>query len=424
MTKSSTRPTGPARFRAKRWLWCELLFVATAVAFSQQTIAVAQSRDPFGAARRRMVQEEIVEAGVSNERVIEAMNTVPRHQFVARRQWPLAYFDMALPIGHAQTISPPFVVAYMTEQLDPQPEDRVLEIGTGSGYQAAVLAELVREVYTIEIVEPLARQAARTLDRLGYRNVFVAAGDGYKGWPEHAPFDKIVVTCSPDDVPRPLVEQLKNGGRMIIPVGSRYQQVLVLLEKRGGELIETALRPTLFVPMTGDAEQRRRDRPDPTMPEIVNGGFEEINAEAMQPAGWHYQRQLELDTEGGPEGTYFVTFRNREPGRFSQALQGFAVDGRKVRTLDVSAWIRIDDVRAGPKNELPAVAIDFYDEQRRSAGTAGIGPWRGTLPWTEVTDSVQVPIKAREAVLRIGLFGATGEASFDAVEIKPNPRGR
>jgi protein-L-isoaspartate(D-aspartate) O-methyltransferase len=156
-----------------------------------------------------------------------------------------------LPIGHGQTISQPFIVAFMTEQLRPQATDRVLEIGTGSGYQAAVLAGLVREVFTIEIVEPLARRAAADLHRLGYTNVHVKAGDGHQGWPEHAPFDAVIVTCAPDRVPSPLVQQLKDGGRMVIPVGpDGGVQELYVLEKLGGEVRRKAVLPVRFVPMT------------------------------------------------------------------------------------------------------------------------------------------------------------------------------
>ena len=169
-----------------------------------------------------------------------------------------AYEDQPLPIGHHQTISQPFIVALMTEQLKPQPTDKVLEIGTGSGYQAAILAGLVKEVFTIEIVEPLAKRAETDLRRLGYTNVFVKAGDGYKGWPEHAPFDAIIVTCAPDQVPQPLIEQLRDGGRMIIPVGpDGGMQELFLLEKRGGEVKQRAVLPVRFVPMTREAGAKR-----------------------------------------------------------------------------------------------------------------------------------------------------------------------
>jgi protein-L-isoaspartate(D-aspartate) O-methyltransferase len=193
-----------AFFRIFPWVMALSFGVAGGLAF--------QAPGAFEKAREQMVAEAIVGAGIKNPRVIEAMRRTPRHEFVPPEQRHLAYYDMALPIGFGQTISPPFVVALMTEALDPQPTDRVLEVGTGSGYQAAVLSPLVKEVYTIEIVEPLARRAAETLARLGYKNVFVKAGDGYLGWPEKAPFDKIIVTCSPEEVPQPLVDQLAEGG--------------------------------------------------------------------------------------------------------------------------------------------------------------------------------------------------------------------
>ena len=189
-----------------------------------------------------------------NIRVLKAMARIPRAEFVPKDYRMFAYQDAAIPIGEAQTISPPFIVAYMTETLDPQPTDRVLEIGTGSGYQAAVLSCLVSEVYTIEIVKSLGRRAAETLKKLRYDNVFVRLGDGYKGWPEAGPFDKIIVTCSPEEIPQPLIDQLKDGGKMLIPIGERYLQYFVLCEKKGDELIKTTLTPASFVPMTGEAE--------------------------------------------------------------------------------------------------------------------------------------------------------------------------
>jgi protein-L-isoaspartate(D-aspartate) O-methyltransferase len=185
--------------------------------------------------------------------VLAAMSKVPREEFVPADERAAAYTDNPLPIGYDQTISQPYIVAFMTEQLHPKPSDRVLEIGTGSGYQAAILAELVAEVYTIEIAGPLARNAEATLVHLGYKNVRMKVGDGYKGWPENAPFDAITVTCAPDRVPRPLTDQLKEGGRMIIPVGDRFAQELYLLEKKNGQLKESAVLPVRFVPMTGEA---------------------------------------------------------------------------------------------------------------------------------------------------------------------------
>ena len=197
-----------------------------------------------------MVQQQLMVRGITDERVLAAMVKVPREEFVPVDQRGAAYEDGPLPIGYDQTISQPYIVAFMTEQLRPKPSDRVLEIGSGSGYQAAILAELVADVYTIEIVEPLAKSAEGTLQRLGYKNVHVRVGDGYKGWLEHAPFDAIIVTCAPEKVPQPLVDQLKDGGRMIIPVGERFAQQLYLLEKQNGRLRESAVLPVRFVPMT------------------------------------------------------------------------------------------------------------------------------------------------------------------------------
>jgi protein-L-isoaspartate(D-aspartate) O-methyltransferase len=212
----------------------------------------------YAAARQRMVAEQLKGFGraITNARVLQAMSTVPRHEFVPEKSRREAYEDYPLPIGYGQTISQPYIVAFMTEQLAPRPGDRVLEIGCGSGYQAAVLASLVKEVYTIEIIEPLAARAKADLQRLGYTNVFVRAGDGYKGWPEAAPFDAVIVTCAPEKVPPPLVDQLKDGGRMIIPVGPLHDQTLYLLEKKAGQVERRAVLPVRFVPMTGQEASR------------------------------------------------------------------------------------------------------------------------------------------------------------------------
>jgi protein-L-isoaspartate(D-aspartate) O-methyltransferase len=382
--------------------------------------APAQSRSAMDDARNRMVDEEIVAAGVKNPRVIKAMRETPRHEFVPLSQRKNAYFDMALPIGDGQTISPPFIVAYMTEALDPQPTDKVLEIGTGSGYQAAVLSGLVREVYSIEIVEPLGRRAAKTLERLRYDNVHTKVGDGFLGWPEHAPFDKIIVTCSPEKVPQPLIEQLKEGGRMVIPVGERYQQTLYLMKKQDGKLVSESLQPTLFVPMTGKAEEGRAVQPDPLNPRIANGNFEEVVGDPPTASGWHYQRQMKLSESDAPEGKRYATFSNQSPGRGSHALQGFAVDGRKVSQLDVSVRVRGRDIRPGQNpRQLPVIIISFYDENRATIGEVGLGPWRGTFDWQTEAKRLPVPKKAREAVIRIGLLGATGEIDFDELKLAP-----
>lgn len=216
-----------------------------------------ESENQYRSARMRMIKEQLVSPGrgITNKSVLKAMEEVPRHKFVPAQYRDSAYADSPLPIGEGQTISQPYIVAYMTELLDPQPTDRVLEIGTGSGYQAAVLSCIVSNVYTIEILESLGEHAKTTLDELGYDNVHVKIGDGYKGWPEHAPFDGIIVTCAPENVPRPLVEQLKEGGRIVVPVGKLFYQELYLLQKEDGEITRRAVLPVRFVPMTGEAAE-------------------------------------------------------------------------------------------------------------------------------------------------------------------------
>jgi protein-L-isoaspartate(D-aspartate) O-methyltransferase len=205
-------------------------------------------------ARERMVRDDLRGRGIRDERVLRQMNTVPRHLFVSERQRVYAYEDTPLPIGQGQTISQPYVVALMTEALAPRSTDRVLEVGTGSGYQAAVLSGLVAEVHTIEILEPLANSARKVLQELGYRNVKVYHGDGYKGLPEHAPFDGILVTAAPDQIPPPLLEQLRPGGRMVLPVGPEgaIQSLLLVTKDEQGRIRKEDLGPVRFVPLTRD----------------------------------------------------------------------------------------------------------------------------------------------------------------------------
>jgi protein-L-isoaspartate(D-aspartate) O-methyltransferase len=204
----------------------------------------------YDAERGRMVDHQLRARDIKDPRVLDAMRRVPRHEFVPEDRRAQAYLDSPLPIGHGQTISQPYIVAFMTQALEVQPEHTVLEIGTGSGYQAAVLAVLARDVYSIEIVAPLADRARETLARLGYRNVHTRTGNGYLGWPEHAPFDRVMVTAAPDEVPPALVDQLKVGGLMAIPVGTLVQELRILRRtSTGTETLSTL--PVRFVPMTG-----------------------------------------------------------------------------------------------------------------------------------------------------------------------------
>ena len=212
-----------------------------------------QTINSFSKKRQQMISTQIQKRGIKNKAVIEAMSQVPRHRFVDASLAHLAYIDSPLPIGYRQTISQPYIVAYMSEMADITSEEKVLEIGTGSGYQAAVIGELAQEVYTIEIIPELAQNARQILKELGYDNVHVKTGDGYQGWPEYAPYDAILVTAAPEQIPSALVEQLALNGRMIIPVGKEYQAIVIITKTPDG-LKKQRTIPVRFVPMTTNSE--------------------------------------------------------------------------------------------------------------------------------------------------------------------------
>ncbi len=426
--------------------------------------AQAQSEKEMTEARELMVERELVRAGIRNPDVLAAMKSTPRHRFVPKKERAKSYEERALPIGYGQTISTPFVVASMTEALEPQPDDVVLEIGTGSGYQAAVLSPLVKEIYSIEIVTPLARQAMRTLKSLKYENVHVRAGDGYAGWPEAAPFDKIIVTCSPESPPPALVKQLKDGGSMVIPLGERYAQELCILKKDGNRLLKQAIRPILFVPMEGEAEENREVLPDPANPVLVNGDFEKVmigqkseiektpenrvefdeepesaesdeendgavsgrkfksikNAplESLIPQVWCYLRQAQIDTNDTGVGKYCLRFKNKKAGAISQACQGIGVDGRKVSGLYFRLKIRGEELLPNAlQGMVPGVFVVFIDDKRNTIRSSILGGWRGTFDWREVAFTIDVPSSAREACVYFGLHGAKGTLWIDDVEM-------
>lgn len=216
------------------------------------------NEDPYLKKQQRMIERDIKGRGIKDVKVLEVMGRIPRHLFVEESDRSKAYADHPLPIGEGQTISQPYIVALMTEAVKLKSSDRVLEIGTGSGYQAAVLAEIVAEVFTIEIKKSLAESAAQRLKEMGYKNVRVKYGDGYFGWQEVAPFDAILITAAPNHIPPPLIKQLKEGGRLIVPLGSLiYYQQLTLARKHRGELLLEQIAPVAFVPMTGEAEKKK-----------------------------------------------------------------------------------------------------------------------------------------------------------------------
>lgn len=226
-------------------------FLLPAPLFAEENMSLEKW---FAKARAVMVESQIKARGIKDKGVLDAMLKVPRHKFIPVHLRLSAYADSPLPIGEGQTISQPYIVALMTELLELDETEKVLEIGTGSGYQAAILAELAKEVYTIEILEPLTKTAEKRLKNLGYKNIKVKCGDGFFGWEEHAPFDAIIVTCAPGKVPQPLVEQLAEGGRMVIPVGEHYQE-LELITKEKGRIKTANVIPVRFVPMLGEAQK-------------------------------------------------------------------------------------------------------------------------------------------------------------------------
>ena len=393
---------------------CLILIAFPAMMFAQMT------EKQFTAARLEMVENAVVAAGIEDERVIQSLRDTRRHEFVPRDVRHQAYLDAGIPIGEKQTISSPFIVAYMTQSLDPQVTDKVLEIGTGSGYQAAVLSPLVAKVYSIEIVRSLGERAERTLKKLNYENVHTKVGDGFKGWPDAAPFDKIIVTCSPEDIPQPLVDQLVEGGLIIVPMGERHQQTLFLMRKRDGKMEREALRPTLFVPMTGRAEDAREVLPDGSNPTLLNSDFEEGMDDNGFVNGWYYQRKLELvEDKLSPGGNFHIKFSNDVPGQHAHVMQGVAIDGRLVSKLRIGGSFKSEDVVAGPhRNDLPAIVLTFYNNNREELGSQYFGPFEGTQAWKNYDREIRVPVGCREAILRVGLFGATGSASFDNIIIK------
>ncbi|MDB4476599.1 protein-L-isoaspartate(D-aspartate) O-methyltransferase [Rhodopirellula sp.] len=387
----------------------------------------AEPTDPYWECRHQMVEKCIAAAGVTDTRVLHSIRNTLRHEFMPEAMRKYAYLDMAVPIGDSQTISSPFTVALMTETIEPSETDRVLEIGTGSGYQAAVLSPLVKHVYSVEIMPCLGRQASATLRRLKCDNVSTRVADGFEGWPDAAPFDKIIVTCSPESVPEPLVEQLREGGTLIIPVGERYQQTLFRMTKLNGKLVREELRPTLFVPMTGEAEDGRRVLPDATNLVVVNGDFE---ANATRPGttsadhvpGWYYGRQVSLvdgsQREPAAVGKTFVRFTNQTPGLSSHLLQGVPVDGRLVRRVVLSGLCRTFEVIHGPDSDAaPMISISLYDDSRSELAVFWLGPFGAAPGWQAQEAAFDVPDSSREAILRIGLFGATGTADFDGIRL-------
>ena len=378
------------------------------------------NRENFEILREQLIKNVLVPNGIRDPRVLQSVGSTPRHEFVPKKYAHQAYQDIAIPIGESQTISSPFIVSLMTQSLDPKPTDKVLEIGTGSGYQAAILSPLVKDVYTIEIVEDLGQQTKQLLADMNYTNIHCLIGDGFKGWKENAPFDKIIVTCSPEKVPEPLVEQLKEGGLMIIPIGERYQQMLFLMRKVDGKLEREALQPTLFVPMTGAAEDQREVAPDPKNPTLANPSFEQPLINNSRVPGWYYQFGcVVVQDPDAPDGLNAVEFKSNDPKSPSMLLQGLAIDGSSVKRIKLGGWISTDNVKIGKTPlDSPSIAIQYFDSNRNRIGYNFIGGFKGSRKWKKEDEIFPIPPATREVIVSIGLFGSVGTARFDDIFIE------
>jgi len=415
-TTSDSRGAGKILVR----VFASMLVTAILIDCSE-AIAQVQQPDRFAIERERLVQNVLIPGGIKDPRVLDSVSKTPRHEFVPPEFARQAYLDIAIAIGEAQTISSPYIVAQMTEALQPKSTDKVLEIGTGSGYQAAILSPLVKEVYTIEIVEDLGERTTALLEELGYKNVHCLIGDGFKGWKENAPFDKIIVTCSPANVPDALKDQLKEGGLMVIPVGDRYQQMLYLMRKKDGKLEKEAITPTLFVPMTGEAEKTRKVQPDPTRPVLLNTSFEEPLIRDYLVPGWYYQAGcIQVEDPEAPDGNNVVEFRADDPRWPNHLLQGLPIDGRKIRKIRMGGWMKLENVKVGrDKEKSPSIAIQYFDSNRNRIGYNYIGGSKGSRNWKHEEKVFPVPPDTREAIVSIGLFGAEGMARFDKITFEP-----
>ena len=406
--------------RSKTLWTCCLISLWISIGASRAESQQPNNRENFEILREQLIKNVLVPNGIRDLRVLQSVGSTPRHEFVPKKYAHQAYQDIAIPIGESQTISSPFIVSLMTQSLDPKPTDKVLEIGTGSGYQAAILSPLVKDVYTIEIVEDLGQQTKQLLADMNYTNVHCLIGDGFKGWKENAPFDKIIVTCSPEKVPEPLVEQLKEGGLMIIPIGERYQQMLFLMRKVDGKLEREALQPTLFVPMTGAAEDQREVAPDPKNPTLANPSFEQPLINNSRVPGWYYQFGcVVVQDPDAPDGLNAVEFKSNDPKSPSMLLQGLAIDGSSVKRIKLGGWISTDNVKIGKTPlDSPSIAIQYFDSNRNRIGYNFIGGFKGSRKWKKEDEIFPIPPATREVIVSIGLFGSVGTARFDDIFIE------
>lgn len=375
---------------------------------------------------RKMVEREILpQHEWEDPIVLSAIMRTARDRFVPASYKKTAFRDLAVPLGRSRYQQAPSLLAYMTEELDVRPDEKVLHIGTGSGYYTAVLSLLAKEVYTVELDETLGNRASQTFEKLAYTNIYTKIADGYDGWEEHAPFDRIVFTCSPETVPEPLVKQLREGGVMIVPLGEPFRQVLYRCKKKGEELQKEFLLPYPFELMEGEAQSRRQTKPDPERPELSNGHFERFH-ENGEPYGWFSMTNaIVREVPDAPEGRHFLKLEvnsfSSDEARFARAEQSFALEGKNVSRLHLEAFLRGDRLETLSARNVRASAsmiLLCYDESDRLLQRYDLAPVSGSFDWKAFQCEISVPKKTKKATLILTLSDRTGTLEFDALSVR------
>lgn len=402
------------------------------------------------AAKFFVENELVLQDGLENDLVLSAMMRIPREKFLPQNKKSGAYRDVAIPIGCSRMDYSPYITAYCISQLDPAPDDKVLEIGTGCGYASAVLSLLVREVHTVEFHATLSKKANQSLKKIGIKNVYGKIGDGFQGCPEQAPFDKIIVWGAVEDIPESLIDQLKEGGRMVVSVGEKYQQTLYLCRKKNGELKKETLPPTFFTSMPGEAESRRILLADPKNPSILGGDFEHYYGETRLPYGWYHVKNARiLQGPDAPNGTNYMRFEvepeytivhdphemedsyGEPPEQFvpsaektAQIVQSFAIDGKTVSRVKFGVFLRAENIQPLDPQNPPkgTIVLAFYGEDREVLQCVQLASVYGSFNWKPFSTEIPVPRKTLEADLYIGLFQNAGRLDIDAVSLERTRR--
>jgi len=397
---------------------CFLVVLSSIVTCCAFPLAAEEQADAYGDARTTMVDADLSGNGIGNERLLKAMRTIPRHRFCLPEDQKHAYADQSLPIGHKRKLASPYVTAGLIELLDPRPNDRILELGTGSGYQAAILSQLATDVYSVESIEELGKASASLLKELKCKNVHTRIGDTLEGWPEAAPFDRILFTSCSGTVPAALIDQLRERGKVVVDAVCGNEELFHLFEKQHGRLVALKVWSPFSIANADNLKQHRDEKQSPNKSEIENGDFE--LSEDGKATGWYFQRQAALAEDREAPNNHVLTFENKEPGRHAQAIQEVAIDGRAVVSLRLSVRAKGLEIHNSSSADKPSMVIRFYDAHQRPITvepSAILGPWRGTFGWETYTCVSSVPKTTRKALVVISMGGATGRLTVDDAQL-------